>query len=543
VASRVIRPPNFLYAVSTPTVVDADTECVVLRRSRPRTLVVVTGLGVLTAVAVGQLAAPPPTRSIGATATYEAVADTFANAADPNEGRGTHPLVKVDGGWRQRVGYLRFSLDDSGGQRIRSVTLRLFAASDAPLGVAVHTVTGSWREATLTHADRPPPGRMIGHSGAVRGDRWTEIDVTGSVARAARGGGSASLALVHSPFGAAGSALALQDRVTRRFASRETDHAPQLVVVYGDPPNATTSTMPRPTTTATVATTTSLRPAPPSTAPRPTVPPAPSPLHRSIAPGRSGSFRFDGYGPLADRPLTVWYDAPADLSSARVLIVMHGQSRTGQDYRDSWIPHARAKGALLIVPEFSEAFYPGSDAYNLGDMERQPESRWSFSVIEPLFDHVRADTGNRSDGYLLYGHSAGAQFVHRFLLFKPQNRVTRAVAANAGWYTTPELAVDFPYGMRGSPSSEAGLRGALATPLTVLLGENDTDPNDPDLRHTAGADRQGPHRFARGHFFFAAGGSTARALGAPFAWTLATVPGATHSNGEMAPAAARLLLG
>jgi pimeloyl-ACP methyl ester carboxylesterase len=185
--------------------------------------------------------------------------------------------------------------------------------------------------------------------------------------------------------------------------------------------------------------------------------------------------------------------------------------------------------------------YPGSDAYNLGNVGHEPESRWSFSLIEPLFDFVRADVGNRSDGYYLFGHSAGAQFVHRFLLLKPQNRVTRAVSANAGWYTAPETGVDFPYGVRGGPVSDAGLRNALADSLTVLLGENDNDPNDPDLRSSPEADRQGPHRLARGQFFFAAGRATALALGTPFGWRLEIVPGAAHSNSAMAPAAARAL--
>jgi pimeloyl-ACP methyl ester carboxylesterase len=269
----------------------------------------------------------------------------------------------------------------------------------------------------------------------------------------------------------------------------------------------------------------------------------------TIRPGTTGSFEFTAYEPLADRPITVWYDAPeGDLTDAPVLIVMHGQQRNGEEYRDDWIPHARENGALLIVPEFSEDDYPDSDEYNVGNLvdgdgDAVSEREWSFSAIEPIFDYVRAAAGNRRDSYLLFGHSAGAQFVHRFMLFKPENRVERAVSANAGWYTAPEKDVEFPYGLQGSPSTDAGLRRALAAPLTVLLGEEDVDTDAESLRSTPEADRQGENRLARGQFFFRTGREAAAELATPFGWSLSTVPGAAHSDEEMAPAAAAILFG
>lgn len=335
----------------------------------------------------------------------------------------------------------------------------------------------------------------------------------------------------HSPSNAGSSLMHARHRHRHR---RHHHRVPQSVPTMTSP----TTHLPGATSPTTVA-------LPDGTTPsRPPAPAPAAPRYSSIVPGSTGSFEFNGYAPLADRPLRVWYDAPAgDLSTTKVIVVMHGQGRTGESYRDSWLTEARRAGALLIVPEFSDALYPGSDAYNLGNVESEPPSRWSYAIIEPLFDFVQADTGNRTDGYLMYGHSAGAQFVHRFLLLTPMNRVKRAVIANAGWYTAPETDVAFPYGLRGGPVTDVGLRRALATQLTVLLGENDTDPADPDLRHTSGADRQGPHRFARGSFFFQSGLRTARALAAPFGWTLQTVPGVAHSNSGMVPAAARVLFG
>jgi hypothetical protein len=51
-------------------------------------------------------------------------------------------------------------------------------------------------------------------------------------------------------------------------------------------------------------------------------------------------------------------------------------------------------------------------------------------------------------GYDMYGHSAGAQFVHRYLQFYDSPKVKKAVAANAGWYTFPNEAINYPYGIK-----------------------------------------------------------------------------------------------
>ncbi len=152
-------------------------------------------------------------------------------------------------------------------------------------------------------------------------------------------------------------------------------------------------------------------------------------------------------------------------------------------------------------------------------------------------------TGNRSERYSIYGHSAGAQFVHRYLYFMPEARVDRAVAANAGWWTLPDLKVDFPYGLRGSSINESGLKALLQRPLVVLLGTADTDPNHANLRRTPEAMAQGAYRFARGQYFYAAGQRQAKALGVPLAWKLETATGVGHVDKDMAPYAVDILFG
>lgn len=249
----------------------------------------------------------------------------------------------------------------------------------------------------------------------------------------------------------------------------------------------------------------------------------------------------------AGHHVKVWYYAPAGLAvDAPVVFAMHGVGRNGEDYLNDWTAAAEERRFLLVVPEFSKTEFPGDEGYIYGNTVDKagatlPREQWSFSMIEPIFDAVRARLGNHRTSYLIFGHSAGAQFVQRFLYFVPQARVARAVVANAGWYMLPDLEAAFPYGLKGTAVDESALRAALARPVIVLLGTADVDPKAKALRHTPEADAQGPHRFARGHFFFAQAQAAAAKLKIPFVWSLSTAPDIGHSDKGMTPFAVRCL--
>ncbi len=272
------------------------------------------------------------------------------------------------------------------------------------------------------------------------------------------------------------------------------------------------------------------------------------PLAPAVAqklPDGKARFEFTGWeGPRLD----VWtFKPPKAQSPLPVVFVMHGLQRNGADYRDDWAGLAAEHGFLLVVPEFSEAAFPREWGYNLGNVSNAdgtpvPRERWAFTAIEQIFDHLlKRETGIESR-YRLYGHSAGAQFAHRFLYYVPDARVVRVVTANAGWYTMPESSVPYPYGLASAGIDEGALRLALSRPLTVLLGEADIDPQHRVLRRTPEAMRQGPHRLSRGKSFFETARKAAAERGIAFAWTLETVAGVAHDNARMAPAAVRILL-
>lgn len=230
-----------------------------------------------------------------------------------------------------------------------------------------------------------------------------------------------------------------------------------------------------------------------------------------------------------------------------IVIVMHGASREAERYYNDWRTEAVKLGLIVVVPYFSREDFPRSAHYNLGYVfepetgDQRPAESWTFAMIEPLFDAVVERLGGQQTHYTLFGHSAGSQFLHRFLYYVPDARVKRAIAANAGWYTMPDFGVRYPYGLAESGLSEEILAGYFARDLVVLLGAADTLREDEDLRKTPEAELQGPHRFDRGHTFYRVARAKAADLGVEFNWRLQEVPGAGHSNADMTPAAALLV--
>ena len=265
-------------------------------------------------------------------------------------------------------------------------------------------------------------------------------------------------------------------------------------------------------------------------------------------PRGTSDFTFaDWQGPA----IKVWSFVPdgIDPATAPILIVMHGVNRDADRYLAQWSEPAQACGFIAIAPEFARDAFPTSREYNLGHIAERgetnlrPRERWSFAAIEPLFDAVVARLGGSQQGYTLYGHSAGSQFVHRFLLTQRPPRALRFLAANAGWYTLPTFAIEYPFGLAGTDLGEADLNAALGRDLVILLGTRDTDANDPNLNTSPGAMMQGEHRFARGQYFFGSGQEMARRQGWNFGWSLREVAGVAHDNGGMAHTAGALVAG
>jgi len=255
----------------------------------------------------------------------------------------------------------------------------------------------------------------------------------------------------------------------------------------------------------------------------------------------SGSFVFTDPG--SHHPITVWFcRTPSLTADTRIVFVMHGgESQTARQACQIASPDIQALNALVLAPQFSEQYYPG-DAYMFGDMldsahRIRPKAQWALTAIERLFDAVRHDLALSQQNYDIIGFSGGGQFVHRLVLFVPEARFRRAVAASAGRYAFPSWSERFPYGLSGGPIDREDLARAFARDFIVMLGDGDLTDREREREATT----QGTNRFARGLRFFATASDQAVTLRVPLHWQLHIVHGVDHAPVPMVRAALQML--
>ena len=200
---------------------------------------------------------------------------------------------------------------------------------------------------------------------------------------------------------------------------------------------------------------------------------------------------------------------------------------------------ADREGFAVYSPIFPESLYD-SDEYQRGgivdDNDRVlPEDQWTTRLEEPMVEWARSQVDGDEDVYL-FGFSAGGQYLSRVAAYERPEGITRIVVASPSTWVLPSLTEDAPYGFDGlgtDAEEREALREYLALPMTILLGSEDDDPNDPDLATGAAAMRQGSNRLERGINTFEMGQEVAEANGWEFNWTIVIADGVGHSGSSM----------
>lgn len=276
----------------------------------------------------------------------------------------------------------------------------------------------------------------------------------------------------------------------------------------------------------------------------------------------SGNFLIDGGPSHKDRVITVFYHKPKSFSpQSPVMMVIPGAGRGGDTYRDAWIKASEKHGVLILSPQYAERYYPEFWSYNLGGMITGVElneertamigyelnnnsDEWLWADFDKMFFEVKENLQLETDSYDMFGHSAGAQILHRMTLFKPDNNAHRILVSNAGWYTVPSKNDAFPYGLKGVSVAEDQIELAFKAKLIVFLGEEDNEHETRGhLVRSQDTDKQGTHRLTRGKYFFNRSKTYAKKQGTDFNWELKVIPGVGHDYKKMSKAAAGYLYG
>jgi hypothetical protein len=263
----------------------------------------------------------------------------------------------------------------------------------------------------------------------------------------------------------------------------------------------------------------------------------------------------------------------ADPGVHRLVVMVHGSGRNACGSAAAGVEAARRAGTLpdtlVIAPHFitteepaaadePDRLYWSTGGWQVGSNSRAvPHDRpWRMSSFAVVDDLVRTSAAVLPDldDTVIAGHSAGGQFVNRYATSTRVAGHARFVIANPSSYlyldarrfsgdtfavpSMEQVAAcpdydTYKYGMNGlyaylNAVGPETLRAQYeAREVTYLLGELDTDADDPSLDTRCAAELQGRHRFERGQRYHA---SLGHVYGS---WvyarhTLTSVPDAGH---------------
>jgi len=235
----------------------------------------------------------------------------------------------------------------------------------------------------------------------------------------------------------------------------------------------------------------------------------------------------------------------------QAVVVIHGSNRNADTYFNQMVKAAEISNKfpnmLIVAPHFSiendslshpdrEVYWRASNHWKRGNKStRKLNDRISsFEVVDEILQGlVNTHRFPNLKKIVLAGHSAGGQFLQRYVAGHPEIKSKKAipiryVIANPGRYfyfnamrPTPDFSGDFAkprdigecdynryeYGMKrrnnymSRVSAETLINRFRQRDIILLLGNKDNNPSHRSLSTSCGAEIQGRHRLERGLLF------------------------------------------
>jgi len=247
-----------------------------------------------------------------------------------------------------------------------------------------------------------------------------------------------------------------------------------------------------------------------------------------------------------DKPdVEIFYLTPKKIDiNTQILFVIHGNNRNAEDYISAWIPFIENKNIIVVAPKFDKKnfryFFLLESATSSGEINKNSDEYINKS-ISLFFNFFKSKYSLDTNKYKMFGHSAGAQFTHRYMLLSDDRRISNAVIANAGWYTFLN-GENFPYGIKNTPIdiSNDHIKWFMSNKASLLIGNNDTKLNN--VNSSKGAMRQGITRVDRANTYFKSLVNISDNNNIPFRWSFKVIDGVSHDYTKMTTEAAKILL-
>lgn len=262
---------------------------------------------------------------------------------------------------------------------------------------------------------------------------------------------------------------------------------------------------------------------------------------------------------------------PLDVSARHagpLVVVIHGALRDSDRYLTHASAAARRAGsdALVVAPQFLSDVDRGApdgalrwevEGWKGGYPALGPAPLSSFAVMDSVLDQLTRPAGpGQPPGVVIFGNSAGGQFVNRYAAVGrapdalAQRGVTvRFIVSNPSTYLyfdrdRPVAVRDsssvnrWRYGFDDAPayvdaSPRECLERYLARDVTIVLGARDNEGTSLLLEVSPPAMAQGANRFERGLNYDRHVRTLARARGLTMAHELVQLPGVGHAAEEV----------
>ena len=247
------------------------------------------------------------------------------------------------------------------------------------------------------------------------------------------------------------------------------------------------------------------------------------------------------------------------INDMKIIFVMSGCLRDALNYLKKWMDYADKNNYIIIAPEFDKRHYSiGDHEYgNVIDIEYdyssqdiyvpfmkydtkiKSEEDWIYKNIDEIYLDFIQRYNIEKKGYIMFGHSSGSQFTHRFAMLGNSKYCNKYICANAGLYTFFDTNKNYPYGIKNLDKHLDRIKASLQKDVYILAGEKDTESNMLNLLPEDNA--EGKDRYERAKNFYNSAKEFANDNGVNFNWEFISMPNVGHHSKDVIPIAVNII--